>query len=69
MFCLDEKSQTPPFTTPYDVTGTVIGYLHRRHCTEEFKKFSVKLDKKIPAGLRRSFVRAAPRRRTTTSLP
>ncbi|MFB7209442.1 hypothetical protein [Streptomyces sp. NPDC056255] len=46
----------------------MIGSLHRRHRTEEFKKFFVKLDKKIPAGLRRSFVHAAPRR-TTASLP
>lgn len=32
-------------------TGKVIGSLHRRHRAEEFKKFLVKLDKEVPAGL------------------
>ncbi|MGP3689677.1 IS630 family transposase [Streptomyces sp. IBSNAI002] len=32
-------------------TGKVIGSLHRRHRAEEFKKFLVKLDKEMPAGL------------------
>ena len=32
-------------------TGKVIGSLHRRHRAEEFKKFLVKLDQEIPAGL------------------
>ncbi|GAA1335080.1 IS630 family transposase [Streptomyces sanglieri] len=32
-------------------TGKVIGSLHRRHRAEEFKKFLIKLDKEVPAGL------------------
>ncbi|MET7886175.1 IS630 family transposase, partial [Streptomyces avermitilis] len=32
-------------------TGAVIGSLHRRHRTEEFKKFLAKLDREIPPGL------------------
>jgi transposase len=32
-------------------TGTVIGSLHRRHRTEEFKKFLVKLEREIPPNL------------------
>ncbi|MFB9581166.1 IS630 family transposase, partial [Streptomyces goshikiensis] len=32
-------------------TGKVIGSLHRRHRAEEFKKFLIKLDKQVPAGL------------------
>jgi len=32
-------------------TGKVIGSLHRRHRTEEFKSFLAKLDKEVPAGL------------------
>jgi transposase len=32
-------------------TGRVIGSLHRRHRAEEFKKFLIKLDKEVPAGL------------------
>ena len=32
-------------------TGKVIGSLHRRHRTEEFKSFLAKLDKQVPAGL------------------
>ncbi|MER5218592.1 IS630 family transposase [Streptomyces sp. NPDC002838] len=32
-------------------TGKVIGSLHRRHRAEEFKKFLIKLDQEIPAGL------------------
>ncbi|MCX5390761.1 IS630 family transposase [Streptomyces sp. NBC_00094] len=32
-------------------TGKVIGSLHRRHRTVEFKKFLVKLDKEVPADL------------------
>ncbi|GGP89670.1 IS630 family transposase [Streptomyces melanogenes] len=32
-------------------TGKVIGSLHRRHRSEEFRKFLVKLDKEVPAGL------------------
>jgi transposase len=32
-------------------TGKVIGSLHRGHRAEEFKKFLVKLDKEVPAGL------------------
>ena len=32
-------------------TGKVIGSLHRRHRTEEFKKFLIKLDQEVPAGL------------------
>ncbi|MFB7453522.1 IS630 family transposase [Streptomyces sp. NPDC056194] len=32
-------------------TGKVIGSLHRRHRAEEFKKFLVKLDREVPAGL------------------
>jgi transposase len=32
-------------------TGKVIGSLHRRHRAEEFKKFLIKLDQDVPAGL------------------
>ena len=32
-------------------TGEVIGSIHRRHRAAEFKKFLVKLDKEVPAGL------------------
>lgn len=32
-------------------TGAVIGSLHRRHRTEEFKKFLAKLEREIPPGL------------------
>ena len=32
-------------------TGKVIGSLHRRHRAEEFKKFLIKLDTEVPAGL------------------
>ncbi|WP_331737037.1 IS630 family transposase [Streptomyces sp. NBC_00211] len=32
-------------------TGKVIGSLHRRHRAVEFKKFLLKLDKEVPAGL------------------
>ncbi|MFF4835758.1 hypothetical protein ACFY16_28950, partial [Streptomyces sp. NPDC001315] len=32
-------------------TGKVIGSLHRRHRAEEFKKFLIKLDQEVPAGL------------------
>lgn len=32
-------------------TGKMIGSLHRRHRTEEFKKFLIKLDREIPADL------------------
>lgn len=32
-------------------TGRVIGSLHRRHRTEEFKAFLAKLDREVPAGL------------------
>ncbi|MFE0420851.1 IS630 family transposase [Streptomyces tendae] len=32
-------------------TGKVIGSLHRRHRTAEFKKFLAKLDREVPAGL------------------
>ncbi|MGW6413007.1 IS630 family transposase [Streptomyces vinaceus] len=32
-------------------TGEIIGSIHRRHRTVEFKKFLTKLDKEIPAGL------------------
>ncbi|MFV0131591.1 IS630 family transposase [Streptomyces sp. HMX112] len=32
-------------------TGKVIGSLPRRHRAEEFKKFLIKLDKEVPAGL------------------
>lgn len=32
-------------------TGKVIGSLHRRHRAEKFKKFLIKLDKEVPAGL------------------
>jgi transposase len=32
-------------------TGKVIGSLHRRHRAEEFKKFLIKLDREVPAGL------------------
>ncbi|MDP9863898.1 MULTISPECIES: IS630 family transposase [Streptosporangium] len=32
-------------------TGKVIGPLHRRHRTIEFKKFLAKLDREVPAGL------------------
>ncbi len=32
-------------------TGKVIGSLHHRHRTEEFKKFLLKLDKEVPASL------------------
>lgn len=32
-------------------TGEVIGSIHRRHRAAEFKKFLVKLDKQVPAGL------------------
>ncbi|MFI1414961.1 IS630 family transposase [Streptomyces sp. NPDC020707] len=32
-------------------TGKVIGSLHRRHRTVEFKKFLAKLDREVPAGL------------------
>lgn len=33
------------------VTGEIIGSIHRRHRTVEFKKFLTNLDKEIPAGL------------------
>jgi transposase len=33
------------------VTGKVIGSLHRRHRTAEFKRFLAKLDREVPAGL------------------
>jgi transposase len=33
-------------------TGKVIGSLHRRHRAEEFKKFLIKLDREVPAGLK-----------------
>ncbi|MBZ4523276.1 IS630 family transposase, partial [Mycobacterium avium] len=32
-------------------TGEIIGSIHRRHRTEEFKKFLTKLDKQVPADL------------------
>ncbi|MGW9133344.1 IS630 family transposase [Streptomyces sp. NPDC055681] len=32
-------------------TGEIIGSIHRRHRTVEFKKFLTKLDKEVPAGL------------------
>ncbi|MFC9165486.1 IS630 family transposase [Streptomyces fungicidicus] len=32
-------------------TGKVIGSLHRRHRAEEFRKFLIKLDREVPAGL------------------
>ncbi|MFJ3800050.1 IS630 family transposase [Streptomyces sp. NPDC090088] len=32
-------------------TGKVIGSLHRRHRAEEFKKFLIKLDQEVPAGV------------------
>src|SRR4051812_38542386 len=32
-------------------TGEVISSIHRRHRAAEFKKFLVKLDKEVPAGL------------------
>lgn len=32
-------------------TGQVIGSIHRRHRATEFKKFLIKLDKQVPAGL------------------
>jgi transposase len=32
-------------------TGKVIGSLHRRHRAGEFKKFLIKLDREVPAGL------------------
>ena len=32
-------------------TGKVIGSLHRRHRAEEFKRFLLKLDRELPAGL------------------
>lgn len=35
---------TTLFAAPEVATGKIIGYLHRRHRVEEFKKFLVKLD-------------------------
>ncbi|MFB7083695.1 IS630 family transposase [Streptomyces sp. NPDC056308] len=42
---------TTLFAAPDVATGKVIGSLRRRHRAEEFKKFLVKLDREIPAGL------------------
>jgi transposase len=32
-------------------TGKVIGSLHRRHRSTEYRKFLIKIDKQVPAGL------------------
>ncbi|MDF9811691.1 IS630 family transposase [Streptomyces sp. SPB162] len=42
---------TTLFAALNTATGQVIGSLHRRHRAEEFKKFLVKLDREVPAGL------------------
>ncbi|WP_073952843.1 IS630 family transposase, partial [Streptomyces kebangsaanensis] len=42
---------TPLFAAPEADTGKVTGFLHRRHRAEEFKKFLIRLDREVPAGL------------------
>jgi transposase len=42
---------TTLFAALNTATGQVIVPLHRRHRAEEFKKFLVKLDREVPAGL------------------
>ncbi|MGG7568858.1 transposase [Streptomyces sirii] len=39
------------FAALNSATGEVIGQIHRRHGAVEFKKFLVRIDKEIPAGL------------------
>ena len=39
---------SPPWTSP---PGKVIGSLHRRHRSTEFRKFLAKIDKEVPADL------------------
>ena len=42
---------TTMFAAPNTSTGEVIGQLHRRHRAVEFKKFLVRINKEVPAGL------------------
>ncbi|MFD7497150.1 transposase [Streptomyces sp. NPDC059832] len=42
---------TTPSAAPGAATGKATGSLHRRHRTEEYKKFLIKLDQEVPAGL------------------